>query len=1220
MNIKDWHIPFRTHLELRSFKTRVYDWWFGDSSIGTFTEIVRKVSQETSISEEDAAKDVERILKRNTSQSILKPRHIEIAKELLSNGFGSGQIAEILSHIEGFSISKYVVLENPDLEMLRQRTIIENPQVRAHRGKSFEVEGAEIRLYDTDDKGVIYEYGKMPIQRGSLEYLKKEKNSLNVDQRERLAGALYTVGLGQKQIASVLTEITKTSYPPYTIGYILQKLKRSRDNPLEGYKPGTLLRAENRQLLARIEGNTVIIFADNEMKESIEDQKMVAVVDIPNVKITWKRDPAKTKNVDPTIIDRTIARLYVSGIAPIQIPDVILEAYEKKLTSKQVRKAIEREEGRGNLHKYAKGFFHKAGARKTKYQVKNGRILIWDDNKIRSQICIADGNIISQLDGEKLVHETSNVNNQENSARDKHFETYVRFRWHCDVRVGIAEELGRELGISGKEVKQIVSKQNAWGILKPAHVFIIRELANAGATPTEITRTLQKLEYISLSQSPIRNKLDHLKKAGFLVNQMRDLNISTEVVGDLIKVRDGGTGKIIKEINLTDVESAVRAGMDALYAYPPPTLQQYENTSKLARETRDSFEQIRQAVGLQADTLEALLLYGTYAGKRPVYETRFQITLDSATIDKLVMLAQTTDLTLIEIATRCNCNVGRASKYILNEAYGGDKDRYNDRFNPPPLMPEQEAMANRLAQENWEKDPSQRQSLTSIVNAVGGSFKAVRDAIQSGTYGNNEVAFASDYPAGRHDLPPQLVQDIIREVTTTNDSAYAISQRLGASDVAVSLVALVVVYDHDYERYAARFPEKQVDEAAVAAATAHIHDPSSPCRTYKAIAKQVSAEVAPISPSSVCILAHQLLTKPERAERFRGDPDYRIGQVTHVVAEGTCKRAATRIGIAAYSETKLRRPRRKQDGPGPTDQQRRWVKADLILRLKPGQATGLLRRAGAEGMPLMEEAGWFPQAVARAREILLEFSADTTPASVERKGRKYALGRGGRPKAGRLVLHVATADWWGEGRVVPGPDNLPNARVASPGFVADLLQMDQHDREVLAEMARNNRARNQAAQERLADQEDLHYCDDTRRYYADRGETVPDWRGPQETLDPSFEAAQKAAAATGTEAAATGAAAKDTRERSNEGGEGKQPRKKGLDPARLAEAREFARAIEAARDAGAENAGIKEKAREKKGIDPTRLGEAREYARAIEAARDAEKAHGDDGSDPNNFY
>ncbi len=145
------------------------------------------------------------------------------------------------------------------------------------------------------------------------------------------------------------------------------------------------------------------------------------------------------------------------------------------------------------------------------------------------------------------------------------------------------------------------------------------------------------------------------------------------------------------------------------------------------------------------------------------------------------------------------------------------------------------------------------------------------------------------------------------------------------------------------------------------------------------------------------------------------------------------------------------------------------------------------------------------------------------------------------------------------------------------GFVADLLQMAQHEREALAEMARNNRARDQAAQERLAEKEKLSYCDDTARYYADKGIPVPDWRGPQQTLDAPIAAAQE------TQNAAAG---------------------KGIDPARWAEAREFAKALQEAQDADA----AREKEKEKKGIDAARLAEAREYANVLQAARDADAA------------
>ncbi len=60
----------------------------------------------------------------------------------------------------------------------------------------------------------------------------------------------------------------------------------------------------------------------------------------------------------------------------------------------------------------------------------------------------------------------------------------------------------------------------------------------------------------------------------------------------------------------------------------------------------------------------------------------------------------------------------------------------------------------------------------------------------------------------------------------------------------------------------------------------------------------------------------------------------------------------------------------------------------------------------------------------------------------------------------------------------------------------------------------------------------------------------------------------------------------------------------GIDPARWAEAQEFAKAIKEARDADASY----EKNKDHHGFDPARLAEAREFARAIQEARQADEA------------
>ncbi len=1332
MNTKNWHVPIRSEVDLRSIKTKVLRQWFGNPVIGTFPAIVKNFAEEFKIDPKGAAADVERILKRNSSQSILKPRHLEIAKALYKNGYAAGAIAKLLGEIESFKVGIDVVRGNLDLIAWKKETPLPNPQDTDNRKKTAESGETDIELFKDDGKGGKAQYARLPIQKGGVEWTDSKPGEMPVTQRDSLIGNLYRAYLNPTQIAQVMTKLTGTEYSGIKVSNILQKRIPDQVEGWQSHEFGLFKRAEFRSMRWQVAGDKVIIYEETLSPSEHDEDAWVATVARDSGDITWYRDPLKAR-VDRAVLDKTIANLYAGGVAPKQIPAIIEKVYEFAVTTKQVRRSIEKATKQGDFHHYKKGHFHAEENRYIDVKAEGDEILIKkrianNPETIKAKIskktgeitwvmgegqdimldqggkdaCIArlykngvnsakivdtlhevsrqkvtishvahrlrvlekqgiiiryklgesntarrraiqvrvqdtyikvyrekgseDVEIIDQFDITNLApitdNQTQNLREGSPAVRweDKLLETYVRIRWHSDPGLEIAGEIGKEVNISVDSVRKIVTQQNSWGILKPTHVQLIRDLYNARVSTAEIGRTLGEIEGISLSTTPISTKIRWLEEGGLVTPQPPKRYYYTKRVNDQIMVFDNRTGDCVTHISLKSAEGAIEQGLGESYGQKPPTINQIQKVQASARTTHDTLEQIIQETGHTKTSVQAILLYGVYQGYAGAYEARFCTNPDQAFLDKLTSLAKRTEGTLVEIAEQCGCSVHLAAKWILKEAYGGNKLLYQKRFNPPPLTPEQVALANKLAQAERAKGPAERGSFSSIVRKVGGTFDAVRSAVVGGTYNNEENAFTNDYPAGRHDLTLEQTRDVIREVTTTRDSVYKIANRLGLGEAAVSRVALMEVYAHDYERYAARFPEKRVDEAAVAAATKHIRDPRSPYRTYKSIAQAISAEVAPVSPASVMILARQLLTKAEREERFAGDPDYRIGQVTHVVVEGVCKQAAARLDVAGYSETRLHRHHRKHDGPAPTEQQLRWVKADLILRLKDGQAGELLGRAGADGVPLGDEAGWSPEIVAATREILFEFGADQTPASVQRKDAKYAADRHGHPRKGRLVFHVATADWWGEGRVQADPGNLPNVRVTNLGFVADLLQMSQHERETLAEMTRNNRARDQAAQERLAEKEKLSYCDDTARYYADKGIPIPDWHGPQQTLDATIEAAQQAAngkgKGKGSDPARLAEAqkyAKAIREAQDaDAARVKEKEKRGIDTARLAEAREYANVLQAARDTDA--ARVKEK--EKRGIDAARLAEAREYAKALREVRDAEKARADTGPDP----
>ncbi len=223
MNTKNWHFPIRSAVDLRSIKTKVLRQWFGTPAIGTFRAITKNLAEEYRIDPQDAATDVQRILKRNSTQSILKPRHVEITKELYHNGFGAGTIAKVLSDIEGMNIGIDIVQENPEIMVWKKEVTLPNPQDTTNKWKTAEVAEGEIRLVNTDGKGGKTQYAKLPILQGSVEVLDSKHEEMPVTKRDRLIGNLYQAYMNPTQIAQIMTELAGTAISQEKVTNILQK-------------------------------------------------------------------------------------------------------------------------------------------------------------------------------------------------------------------------------------------------------------------------------------------------------------------------------------------------------------------------------------------------------------------------------------------------------------------------------------------------------------------------------------------------------------------------------------------------------------------------------------------------------------------------------------------------------------------------------------------------------------------------------------------------------------------------------------------------------------------------------------------------------------------------------------------------------------------------------------------------------------------------------------
>ena len=221
--------------------------------------------------------------------------------------------------------------------------------------------------------------------------------------------------------------------------------------------------------------------------------------------------------------------------------------------------------------------------------------------------------------------------------------------------------------------------------------------------------------------------------------------------------------------------------------------------------------------------------------------------------------------------------------------------------------------------------------------------------------------------------------------------------------------------------------------------------------------------------------------------------DELLGKCTHIIWNDVLKNALNTQGIKYYCEVKLPVPDPKlaQD----------YVRVDGIAVFAPRQIEQLLNKTGATGKPLYAELQLSPEIIQNAQEIALEATANIAIKNRRAKNDKYARDKDGNPIYGRIVLIISLERWRRNERVMQAPELSPNARVVNMDFVADLLDLSEKDRALIAEALRNSDFHDLVAQEALVKREGFQYSTDSDAYWLAKMGHVPDLRYWQDLTD-----------------------------------------------------------------------------------------------------------------------
>jgi len=1248
------NLPFRG-MKLEAIKAQIKDMYFNTPAIGNFREIVKTLNL--------SAATVEHIIKTNQRRSTLKPRHVEIAKELLVEGLSAEKIASILSEIEGFEITQYQIYDNNEICHWKKEHRSQLPHLSEldAQQKITRVEGSEIHLFrkTSGEKEVLC--GTLNIQHGKIETSDKAHQKISKDVRKLIIKKIYEFGVKPNKIKDILTQITGIAFDTDQIINLLQFIKRKESLPPP----------KNIDCSVYVGKDSIIFFKNGEedsknqkATEGWEDKtNWIASINIQDGQCTTYLTPHQLHLRDMPHFDHFIRSLYESGLGLSQIKTALNDS-GKRCKSTLISSRIQIMSKKGLLKHFPRGYFHSANIKAVKYHIEHDQIIIykdnrenetgkmtWQDNSNRiASLNLNSGELTKYPDpvtGEEIFTQTKTEDTKKAIPMGKkprnYFDLYVRYKWHADEELRALNDLAMKLGESSERIKKIVVN-NPWGMLKPVHEFLILKMHTARVSTEEMRRALTELEGINLSSSVITRKLEKIKamqlrkdapnsEKEFVI--VPDLKRIIKISEDELYVCNKETGEIIERISFKDAENAVRAGYGVQSSNAPPLRKQGQAIIGLTVLTNYTLAELTKQAGIKDPHLaKAILLYDLFDGDEAKFDTRFRTSIDLAMINKIVTYTKFSDLSLKEIAVKCGCHPTTAGRYALRKAFFGNKQRYDTRFNPNPTSETQVRQILDLT-----KDTVHPRSITEIASLCNVPFPIARRIICEQVFHNDETAFAQVYPFLA--ITPKQVEAVKTAIRTGTDSAVRIAKQCHVAEYSVRHIALVEVYHGDYDLYRARFPESGIDDATRAAAVALILAPMPGALNLHEITIKLETDGHPISLGAVHALSKELITgRKERAQRFPGDQAKGLGHVTHVLCEGICKIALQERGTEWFSEVTWVTP-----DPG------RWrrVRIDGVIRLSQSEMCHLFERVGAEGLPLGEELGLNRRVIEEAEEIGFDFTGSMFDIAAQEKADKYAHSSKKKLHQKRIVFVVNTGQWFWDGRVRPPPGDEENVRIINLDVLADLCQLDVEARRRLEEVTCNYQFGERDAQEALAMQWGLRAQSDTVRYYESQGKAVPDFdraaRGgfqdlreytnansrPKRKKTHSREPIEFTRLGTfnpdGIKNIETPPAKKACTDKSEGGRKQESPPPAGkqtsFDSMPLVETQasdrtphETRKAAEAGKVSEAEKAGNEDQKHTEKGFDPERFAEAQKFARVIREARNAEAVKEKKGIDP----
>ncbi len=1089
--------------------------WHSDPRVGTFQEIVK----EFNLPPEDIASYIRHSIQRNpTKTGYLKKRHVQIVEALRGEGLGEEKIAECLTNIEGFPISPGILKNIENLRLSWKS----DPELFQNKKKLVCIDSPNLELFVINNHGYKQTYAKILINgtdtESKIEFIEDSGiRFLSPIARRGLVKKCAQLGFGAKKIVHFLSEYQ--GFPAADVGRELAALRELNEIPVRLTANGS----HNLLCEVRVEEGRFSIFTHGQPSEMLEvrGEVLIQTQVVPSeasqsiesftpidtqiklrdrVREEWHNNPSlcsgrdicNRNKITPEQLKTLLGEKQNREIyKPVHV-EMLKEMRHAGLSDKKIAAAFTEIEGfpfaRNTVNNMmeklrAAGDLDDERAKATRgWRVTGDALEIHDEG---------DASFAYKIPFDKMQEQANELVNStheegETIVPDPSFTIYVRTEYMIIPKFGAINEVARRAGKTEKEIRGILEGGHK---IKPIHMHLFKRLHENHVSYEKMAEVFREIEHIPLQYHAIIRTLEKMRDDHFLNNTATDRNVDV-VVGDggVQVVRNDGD--LQDDIPLKDIESADNREY-AKYLKPPLATAEQVRTlcndavkkmycDYLLGRYVTSFQHIVERSGLSPPVAKAFVLHKMFHGDEQLFKQKLATTgLTNKQKEKIDTLARLTEYTLTQIAAESGCDPSTAAQHAFKVTFLGNQDLYNNRFHPPPITPAERTAVLQCSDDRWEFT-----SIGAIARKLELNYYLVRGIILEDKYGGDEKALVADYPGYRR-LAEKEKTIIIEKIHHTKDNAAEIADDVGCGESAVRGLAFWEVYDGDYDRYKERFPGNVLDEDTRDCALLLIKYRGPRALNKREIVAKLAKEGKLIC---ICVLDDLIEEAyPDtiaRHERFPSDQQKDVGQVTHVICEESVKADLRRQGIEAFSEV--------------TD----WVPAnksgtgilDLVIPVTPAQLASWMERAGVEGMSMMEELGLNPKDVAQFEEVLLDFGPNPFEEIVQEKVDKYAKNGDGQPKKKRLVLMPITGTWFGDLRVRPAPDGMPNTRVVNLPFLADFCHLDATKRAILREAHENTLNLDYDAQVALRDRIGARRTNNTIEYWTKKIGKVPDFR------------------------------------------------------------------------------------------------------------------------------